>query len=331
MLASLAAACQESCPGYGFDRHSLHAAQLIRDACNCPGAEVHFLVGGTQANATMLDALLSPWEGVVAAATGHVSVHEAGAIEAGGHKVIELPSEDGKLTADQVQKCALSWENDANRDHMVTPGVCYVSQPTEYGTLYSLSELEAISDACHRHGMRLYADGARLAYALASSQNDVTLPDLARMCDVFYIGGTKCGTLLGEAVVVPQAGSIPHLFAQIKQHGALLAKGMLAGSQFEAMFELEADGTCLYQRVGQTADRAADKIRGALRRRGHQLYIPGPTNQTFIVADEALLGRLDGRVEYGVWQKLADGSTVIRLATDWSTTEDEVRRLIDLL
>ena len=220
--------------GYGTDEFSESARAKIRKACNAPDADIHFLVGGTQANATVIKSILRPYQGVIAAETGHVSTHEAGAIEAGGHKVITLPHKNGKLDADSIERCIQGYWDDANHEHMVMPGLVYISQPTEFGTLYSLEELTKISEICHRRNVPLYVDGARLAYALACPQNDVTLPDLARLCDAFYIGGTKCGALFGEAVVLPRHDFIPHFFTLIKQNGALLAKGRIAGIQFEA-------------------------------------------------------------------------------------------------
>ena len=222
--------------GYGTDEYCESAREKIRAACGAPNAEIHFLVGGTQTNATVIDALLRSYEGVIAADTGHISVHEAGAIEFGGHKVLTLPQENGKITASQIRALLDQYEDDANRDHTVMPGMVYLSQPTEYGTLYSKKELAAISALCREKRLPLYIDGARLAYALACPENDVTLRDLAALCDIFYIGGTKCGALLGEAVVIPQPGLIPHFFTIIKQHGALLAKGRLLGIQFDTLF-----------------------------------------------------------------------------------------------
>ena len=196
--------------GYGTDAFSESAREKIRSACRAPGADVFFLVGGTQANALVLTAMLKPWQGVIAADSGHISVHEAGAVECGGHKVIALPQHDGKLCPADVEACIRSWQNDRNRDHMVMPGAVYISHPTEFGTLYSLSELETLSRVCRENGLVLYLDGARLAYALACPGNEVSLPDLARLCDAFYIGGTKCGLLFGEAVVFPRHDSVPH-------------------------------------------------------------------------------------------------------------------------
>lgn len=353
ILERLAATNLEHAVGYGYDPHSEHARALIREACAAPNAEIQFLVGGTQANEVVISCALRPWQAVVAATSGHVSVHEAGAIEAGGHKVIELPEHDGKIGAAQVEACATAWETDGNRDHMVQPGMVYVSQPTECGTLYTRAELEALASACHAHGMLLYLDGARLAYALAAPENDVTLVNLARLCDVFYIGGTKCGALFGEAVVVPDPATIPHFFTQIKQHGALLAKGFVTGKQFEVLFEdrpradgAQADGTQhgpqadggqrrtqgrLYERLSQPAIAAARRIKAALGEKGIPVCMENPTNQTFLVADSALLARLDGRVEYGFWERLDAEHTVIRLATSWATSEQDVDDLLALL
>ncbi len=310
--------------GYGCDEYCEHARSLIREACSCPGADVFFLVGGTQANATVIDSVLHPWEGVIAAHTGHVSVHEAGAIEAGGHKVMELPGKLGKLSANQVDEFASSFEADGNRDHMVAPGMCYISQPTEYGTLYSKAELEAISSVCRAHGLKLYVDGARLAYALAAPENDVTLADLARLCDVFYIGGTKCGTLFGEAVVIPQSGSIPHFFTLIKQHGALFAKGRILGIQFECLFE---DG--LYNRIGAPAIEAAEIIKRGLIAGGERFYFDSPTNQIFLVVEDARLAYLDSVVEYSFWEKYDETHTVIRVATSWASNVEDAKKLVE--
>ena len=316
----------EKTPGYGEDEYSESARRRIRAACAAPGSDVYFLVGGTQTNATVIDAMLRPYQGVIAAESGHISVHEAGAIELGGHKVLALAQEDGKLTAQAVERCAQGYWQDGNRDHMVMPGLVYISQPTEYGTLYSLSELEAIRAVCDRYSLSLYLDGARLAYALACPENDVTLESLARLCDAFYIGGTKCGALFGEAVVFPQHDRVPHFFTIVKQHGALLAKGRIAGLQFDTLF---TDG--LYERLGRHAVAAADRLRAALRENGYELAFPAPTNQIFLVLDEAQREALSRRVEMSFWEKRADGRTVVRLATSWATAPEDVDALIALL
>ena len=340
--------------GYGTDEFSESARAKIRKACNAPDADIHFLVGGTQANATVIKSILRPYQGVIAAETGHVSTHEAGAIEAGGHKVITLPHKNGKLDADSIERCIQGYWDDANHEHMVMPGLVYISQPTEFGTLYSLEELTKISEACHRHNVPLYVDGARLAYALACPQNDVTLPDLARLCDAFYIGGTKCGALFGEAVVLPRHDFIPHFFTLIKQNGALLAQGRIAGIQFETLFtevsagsgkvsaegvsvsvssgETSSDEACLlYEMVGQNAIAAADRSRAALVQKGYEISFECPTNQLFITVDDAQKERLEALLELSFWEKLPDGRTVLRICTSWATDMKDVDQLIDIL
>ncbi|BEU88796.1 beta-eliminating lyase-related protein [Selenomonas sp. TAMA-11512] len=312
--------------GYGLDEISESARKRIREACGCEAAAVEFLVGGTQTNAVMIDALLKSYQGVIAAETGHISVHEAGAIEFGGHKVLVLPHRFGKISANSVENYLKEYYNDANREHMVMPGMLYLSHPTEYGTLYSKEELQAFRSVCDRYEICLYVDGARLAYALACTENDVTLKDLAQLCDAFYIGGTKCGALFGEAAVVPDPGKIPHLFTIIKQHGALLAKGRLLGIQFDELFRNER-----YMRIGEPAIRAAERIRCALRERGYRLHFASPTNQIFCVMENDALDQLGEKVEYGFWEKFDDDHTVTRFATDWATTEDETKALIDVL
>ena len=313
-------------PGYGLDPVSESAREKIRAACRAKDAEVFFLAGGTQTNAVMIDAMLRPYQGVMAAETGHVSTHEAGAIEYGGHKVLTLPQLDGKLSADDVARCLKSYREDGNREHMVMPGMVYLSQPTEYGTLYSLDELTAISNVCHEGGVPLYLDGARLGYALATPENDVTLPDIARLCDAFYIGGTKCGALFGEAVVIPKRGMIPHLFTIIKQHGALLAKGRIAGIQFETLF---TDG--LYDEIGQSAIRAAGRIRAALTEKGYRFALSSPTNQIFIVLDRERAKALSEQVELSFFEAFDDTHDVMRICTSWATTDQDVDRLIGIL
>lgn len=312
--------------GYGTDEYSESARALIRTACNAPDAEIYFLVGGTQANATVIKSALRPYQGVIAAETGHVSVHEAGAIEAGGHKVITLPHRNGKLQADSIERCIHGFWDDANHEHMVMPGMVYISQPTEFGTLYSLEELTKISTVCHRHNVSLYVDGARLAYALACPQNDVTLPDLARLCDAFYIGGTKCGALFGEALVVPEPQLLPHFFTLIKQSGALLAKGWLTGLQFRTLF---TDG--LYERLGARSVRLADRLRDACLEKGIPLRFGSPTNQVFLSLDAQTLARLGECVEYSFWEMEDAEHTVIRLAASWATREEDLEALIRLL
>lgn len=310
-------------PGYGTDSFSDEAREKIRAACACPLAAVYFLLGGTQTNATVIDALLRSYEGVIAADSGHISVHEAGAIEFGGHKVLTLPHHLGKISAVAIAAYCENNLHDSNREHMVMPGMVYISQPTEYGTLYSLAELTAISEVCHRYHLPLYVDGARLAYALACPANDVTLPDLARLTDVFYIGGTKCGALFGEAVVIPDAALIPHFFTIIKQHGALLAKGRLLGIQFGTLFTDD-----LYLHIGQNAITAADKLRAAFAAHGYAFAFNSPTNQIFLKLTDKEKAHLDQLVESSFWEAPDADHTIVRLATSWATPQDKIEALL---
>ena len=312
--------------GYGMDPYCKSAADRIRKACACPEAQVWFLVGGTQTNATVIDACLRSWQGVVAAETGHISSHEAGAVEFGGHKVLTLPHALGKLRADRVESLLEQYYADANHEHMVEPGMVYISHPTEYGTLYTKEELEALRSVCTRFGIPLFLDGARLAYALACPENDVTLPDLCRLCDVFYIGGTKCGAFAGEAVVASSRELMPHFFSIMKQHGALLAKGRFLGIQFDCLFRDD-----LYLRIGSDAVRYAGMIRKALKERGYKLAFDAPTNQIFILLENSRMEALGKQVEFGFWEQADENHTVIRLATSWATSEEDVKRLIELL
>lgn len=313
-------------PGYGTDSYSAAASRKILAACDCPDGAVYFLSGGTQTNSTVIDALLPSYEGVMAAKSGHISVHEAGAIEGNGHKVLELPHEQGKVKADEVATFIDTLQQDENHDHMVMPGLLYISQPTEYGTLYSLQELTALCDVCHQRGVKVYVDGARLAYALAAENNDVTLRDLARLCDVFYIGGTKCGALFGEAVVLPKADLIPHFFTIIKQHGALFAKGRLLGVQFDTLFTND-----LYLRLGKPAVAAAQRMQQSLRQKGYELLFLSPTNQVFVVIENEKMKELAKKVEFSFWEALDETHTIIRFVTSWDTKIADIERLEDIL
>ena len=315
----------EQTAGYGLDPYSEAAREKIRKACRAPHAEIHFLSGGTQTNRIVISALLRPYEGVIAADTGHISVHEAGAIEAGGHKVLALPHADGKLSAEAIEVCLRAYHEDANRDHMVLPGMVYLSHPTEYGTLYTMDALEVISAICRTNRIPLFLDGARLAYALGCDANELTLPAIARLCDAFYIGGTKCGALLGEAVVFPKQGTVPHFFTIVKQSGALLAKGRMLGIQFDTLF---TDG--LYERGGAHAIRMADRIRAALIEKGYRLAVDSPTNQIFLALNAQQLAHLSPHVTMGFWEK-QDDTTIMRIATSWATREEDVERLIAVL
>ncbi len=312
--------------GYGEDPHSANARQLIRQACQAPNALVQFLVGGTQTNATVIDALLLRHQGVLAAETGHINVHESGAIEHSGHKVLTLPSHGGKVDADEVEKYITSFYSDDTYHHMVAPGMLYITQPTELGSIYSLAELEALSGICHRHNIPLYLDGARLGYGLAAQGADYTLADIARLCDVFYIGGTKVGALFGEAVVAPNPERLPYFFELVKQHGALLAKGRLQGVQFETLF---TDG--LYQKIAHHAVEQAMRIRQAFVARGIRVAFPSPTNQQFFVLPNELMDRLRKEVSFENWGPRGESETTVRFVTSWATTAADVDRLVELI
>ncbi len=311
-------------PGYGEDAYSRHARALLREACRAPEADVFFLAGGTQVNAVAIGGLLRPWEGVVSAATGHINAHEAGAVEFTGHKVLALPQRHGKLEPKTLRAALADFYDDPNHEHMVFPGMVYLSHPTEYGTLYTRAELTELADICKSCRVPLYMDGARLAYALAAD-TDVTLPDIARLCDVFTVGGTKCGALCGEALVFPK-GAPERFLTLIKQRGALLAKGRLVGAQFEALFE---DG--LYFEIGKTAVALAMELRKGLLERGFALFEDSPTNQQFPVVPNALLPELSKRVAYSFWEKRGADASVIRLATSWATAPEDVEALFKVL
>ena len=278
------------------------AREKIRAACGVPDAEVRFLSGGTQTNKVVISTMLKPWQGVIAARTGHIAVHEAGAIEASGHKVIEIAEQQGKISAEAVDKVFRAWHGDGNRLHMVEPGMVYITQPTEYGTVYSLAELTALSEVCRRWGAPLYVDGARLFYALGSVSNNVTLRDLARLADVFYIGGTKCGLLFGEAVVFPKAGPVPGFFTLMK----------------------------LGLELGRHAVLQADRIREALTKKGYELLFGSTTNQIFLRLTNAEADRLGQSVAMSFWERLDDEHVVKRIATSWATDPKDVDGLIAL-
>lgn len=313
--------------GYGSDPYTAKAREAIRQACQAPEALVQFLVGGTQTNATVIDAILSRHEGVLAAESAHINVHESGAIEHSGHKVLTLPATQGKLVAEEVDAYITEFYKDETYEHMVAPGMVYITQPTEYGTMYSLSELEAMSAVSHKHNIPLYMDGARLGYALASPAADFTLPDIARLCDVFYIGGTKCGLLFGEAVVAPNPKALPHFFPLVKQHGALYAKGRIQGIQFLTLF---TDG--LYQRICSHAVELAMRIRKAFADAGCKVAIDSPTNQQFFILPNTLIDRLRANgVSFEDWGARGQEETTVRFVCSWATSDEDVEQLCQLI
>ncbi len=316
----------EQTSGYGTDFYTLHAKELIVQACGIPNARVCFLVGGTQTNATVIDGLLAHHEGVLATETGHINVHEAGAIEASGHKVLVLPQNEGKVNPEDVRKYITDFYRDETYEHMVAPGMLYISHPTEYGTLYTLGELEALSCICREAEIPLYMDGARLGYGLAADGAEITLPDIARLCDVFYIGGTKVGALFGEAVVVTRPELLPHFFPLIKQHGALLAKGRLLGIQFETLFTDR-----LYLRIARHAIELAMKLKKAFVEKGYTIYIDSPTNQQFVCLPNREIDRLMQYATFELWGARGETETVVRFVTSWATREEDVDLLISYL
>ena len=315
----------EKLSGYGTDKYCESAKEKIREVCDCPNADIYFLVGGTQTNATVISSMLQRYEGVIAASTGHIDFHEAGAIEYTGHKVLELPHKDGKISAKTLQDYLETFYNDKNHDHMVFPGMVYISHPTEYGTLYSKKELQNISSVCNKYNLPLFLDGARLGYGIVSEGTDVTLSDIARYTTVFYIGGTKVGALCGEAVVFPQKAP-NHFMTMVKQQGGLLAKGRLLGIQFDTLF---TNG--LYMEISKNAIETANKLKKALLDKGYKLFLDSPTNQIFVVLENETMKKLGEVVKFSFWEKYDETHTVVRFATSWATKMEDVEELITLL
>ncbi len=326
ILQRLAETNRETQPGYGEDTYCRSAADKIREACRAPEADVRFLVGGTQTNQLVIAALLSEGDGVVATETGHIATHEAGAIEYTGHKVLTVPHHDGRIDPSELEALLTAYQEDETREHTVYPGMVYLSHPTEYGTLYRMEELTAIASVCRRFGIPLFLDGARLGYGLMSDGTDLTLPDIAALCDVFYIGGTKVGALCGEAVVFPRGNAPKRFLSSVKRHGALLAKGRLLGIQFDTLF---TDG--LYFTIARHAIDMAKRLKALFREKGYPFYLNSPTNQIFVILDNETRDRLRQEVCFSIWEPLADGRTVVRFATSWATTEEDIDALAKLL
>jgi len=313
-------------PGYGDDKFTISAKEKIRQAIQCPDADVTFLVGGTQTNATVIDAVLPHYGAVVATETGHIAAHESGAVEHAGHKVITIPAHEGKMLAADLRKYLSDFYADSTWPHMANPGMVYISFPTEYGTIYTEQELADIHSVCREYEMPLFVDGARLGYGLASPTADIDLPTLARLCDVFYIGGTKVGALCGEAVVFPRGNAPRNFFTIVKQHGALLAKGRLLGIQFDTLF---TDN--LYMRISHNAIDLAMKLQAIFREKAIPFFIESPTNQQFPILTTEQMKRLEGKVSFEIWQRLDDGRAVTRFATSWATSEENIKALQKLL
>lgn len=312
--------------GYGHDEFCESAKEKIRVACGVKDAEIQFICGGTQTNQIVIDSLLKVYEGVIAAETGHVNCHEAGAIEYTGHKVLTVPQHNGKIDSAELQSFIADFYADESKEHMIFPGLVYLSHPTEYGTLYTKNELSAISAVCRKAKIPLFLDGARLGYGLMSRENDVSLNDIAELCDVFYIGGTKVGALCGEAVVFTKHNMPVHFENLVKKHGALLAKGRLLGVQFDALFTDD-----LYFQISAHAIEMAELLKNAFREKGYQFFIDSPTNQQFIVLENEKCKELAKSVAFSRWEKFDEQHTVVRFATSWATKKENIEYLSSLL
>lgn len=326
ILQKLIKTNMEQLSGYGHDLYTERAKEKISKACELPNAQISLLTGGTQTNQIVIDTMLKPYEGVISVQTGHVGVHEAGAIEFTGHKVLTIPAHDGKMSSNELLSYINDFYNDVNREHMVYPGLVYISHPTEYGTLYSKKELTDIKNVCKQFNIPLFVDGARLGYALASSETDITLKDLAQLCDVFYIGGTKVGALCGEAIVFTKNNRPLHFENLIKKHGALLAKGRLLGVQFDTLFTDD-----LYFNISKNAIEQAEFLKKSLKEKGYKFYLDSPTNQQFIILENSKMKELQKKVAFSFWEKYDDNHSVVRFATSWATTHEKVEELIKLL
>jgi len=326
VLAHLTETNHQHCSGYGNDPFCHAAEEKIKTACGCPDGQVFFLTGGTQTNMTVISTMLKPYEGVIAASSGHIGVHEAGAIEASGHKVIMLPEHQGKLNAVEMQEWLEIFYKDESCDHMVYPGMVYLSWPTEYGTLYTRQELSDIRALCDRYHMRLYIDGARLGYGLYSPAAELTLPELSRLCDAFYIGGTKVGALCGEALVFPRHNAPEHFFTMQKQKGAVSAKARLAGVQFDALF---TDG--LYERISRHVLKMAELLKEAFVSKGYDFAFNSPTNQQFVILENTQIPMLREKVVFECWGAYDQTHTVCRFVTGWATTESDIAELKKLI
>ena len=326
ILQRLTETNMEQTVGYGEDQYCTQARKLIMLACEREDIDVHFLVGGTQTNTTVIAHTLRPYQGVISAVSGHINVHETGAIEATGHKVLAVPSLDGKLTATQIEEMVIAHRNEDGPEHMVQPGMVYLSFPTEVGTIYTRGELEDISLVCRKYELPLFVDGARLGYGLCSPECDITLPQLAKLADVFYIGGTKVGALFGEAVVITNESLKRDFRYSIKRHGGMLAKGRLLGIQFATLF---TDG--LYMQMAQHAIDEAMRIKSALKTKGIDFLIDSPTNQQFPIFSNAQLEELSKMFRFSIWQQVDDMHTAVRICTSWATKHENVDRLIEAI
>lgn len=325
ILKELEKTNMEPLSGYGQDKYCLQAKEKIKQACH-RDVEVTFLTGGTQTNVIVIASMLRDYEGVISAKTGHIHAHEAGAIEYSGNKVLELPQHQGKLDAREVETYIENFYQDENHEHMVFPGMIYISHPTEYGTLYSKQELTDLHDIAQKYNIPLFIDGARLGYGLMSDESDLTLPLICDLCDVFYIGGTKVGALCGEAVVFTKHNQPKHFLNSIKKRGGLLAKGRLLGVQFDTLFTDD-----LYFKISRHAIIQANKIKALFKQYGYPFYLDSPTNQQFIIVDNEVKDKLQAEVGFGFWEAYDQNHTVIRFASSWSTTDEDIAYLETVL
>jgi threonine aldolase len=311
---------------YGFDEWTEQAKDKIRMACEAPDAQIWFLAGGTQTNATVIDGILDHYQAVITTETGHINVHEAGAIEFCGHRVISLPSHEGLMDAKDLDAYMQWFVNDESSEHLAQPGMVYITYPSELGTIYHREQLAAIYEVCQNYDLKLYVDGARLGYGLMAEGADITLPWLSAHCDAFYIGGTKVGALCGEAVVFPRGNAPKHFFSIIKQHGALMAKGRLIGLQFDALF---TDG--LYLEISRHAIDMAMRMKELFRKKGWEFYLDSPTNQQFVILPNEVVAKLEKQVQFTHWEPVGDTHFLCRFVTSWATTEEEFEALSHII
>ena len=313
-------------PGYGFDEDTDEAKRKICAACGRDDLQIWFLTGGTQTNMFVISTTLRDCEGVISADTGHVCGHEAGAIEHSGHKVLTVPNVEGKITVENLDRFMKSFYADESNEHTVQPGMVYISHPTEYGTLYSKAELSALSEACHKYGLPLYMDGARMGYGLMSPKADLNLHDICELVDMFYIGGTKVGALCGEALIFTKQNMPRNFLALVKQRGGLLAKMRVVSQQFDALFTND-----LYFRLSKHAIDMAMMLKEIVLSKGYKLHMDSYTNQQFVIVSKAKLEELRENVRFNIWEWLDDDTAAIRFATSWATTRESIEELAKLL
>ena len=326
VMKALAATAGKSYGGYGIDPCCRKAAKMIKERLKANNSDVHFLVGGTQTNFIAIDAALRPYEEVICADSGHINAHETGAVERSGHKIVTIPNTDGKISAAEVAEIAQNYKESVIPEHVTVPRMVYISFPTEYGTIYSKKELSDLYKVCRKYKMYLFVDGARLAYGLGAKDNDVKFEDFAKLCDMFYLGGTKCGAMFGEALVINNDDIKPYFRNMIKQNGAMLAKGWLLGTQFAALMKDD-----LYFKLGQAADQQADRLKDAFAKKNIKEYIKSPTNQIFVIIDKKLEEKLAKEFVFEFEDKYDSEHDIVRFCTSWYSKDEEIDALINAL